>query len=206
MTRGVLAVWRWSNKGQLGKTRAGAQAELASGRHLEPQQSLRVSAASQSPEQRPWGGRFRRARVRERGSEVCLLELGSHVPGCPQGPTKAAIAAESQGVKPAETSSFLCSPYNVSSLSISPEDSWGASRLHWDGREETQSPARDLPEWRKNSVFREAKAARNHGADNGQERAAQKELCGCQQRVPLESTVGHHSLLKCEGLLSSHLS
>lgn len=66
-------------------------------------------------------------------------------------PNESCHSCRKSRVKPAKTSSFLCSPYNVSSLSISPEDSWGASRLHWDGREETQSPARDLPEWRKNS-------------------------------------------------------
>lgn len=61
-----------------GRARAGAQAGLASAItwHLEPQQSLGVSAASQSPEQCPCGGRFRRAMVREHGSEAWLLEWG----------------------------------------------------------------------------------------------------------------------------------
>lgn len=78
VTKGELAAWQRSHKDQLGRARAGAQAGLASGIiwHLEPQQSLGVSTASQSPETCPWGGRFRRAKVREHGSEAWLLEWG----------------------------------------------------------------------------------------------------------------------------------
>lgn len=93
---GVLVAWWQNNEDHMGRAGARAQAGLASGTIwlLEPQQSLGVSAASQSREQYPWGGRFRRAKGKKHGSEARLLEWGPMYLVVLRGQKKAVIAAE----------------------------------------------------------------------------------------------------------------